>query len=207
MMLPILALAQDDMYFDKLKPKSAKETFPEIRLPFDNGRIAYTGVVIVDSVKMKELFVRAKEWTALTFNSAQDVIQMDDKEAGKLIIKAIDKVNISSKSLGMENITTYSLYFTLNLTFKDNKYKYELNNFRVMLAPSKEIPHPDETLVENTYQSYHKYCCEQKRDYWVNKSMLRLWADILRNVDESAKIIIDELKIAVEKPSNGKNDW
>ena len=59
--------------------------------PNKDGKINYSEVVNVDSVKKEELYNRAKHWLVETFNSAKDVIQIDDKENGEIVGKGYFK--------------------------------------------------------------------------------------------------------------------
>lgn len=64
-------------------------------LPIDNETklITYSEVIILDStVNKSELYSRAREWFAKAFKSSKNVIQMDDKENGKIIGKALMQV-------------------------------------------------------------------------------------------------------------------
>ena len=58
-------------------------------LPIDEktGKIVYSEIVKVDSTSSPELYLRAKTWFVRNFNSANNVIQLDDKESGKIIGK------------------------------------------------------------------------------------------------------------------------
>jgi hypothetical protein len=52
-------------------------------------KITYTEVVYLDSLTDKqEIFSRAREWFASAYKSSINVIQMDDKEGGKIVGKA-----------------------------------------------------------------------------------------------------------------------
>lgn len=57
--------------------------------PIDSitGEIIYSGIVEVDSINSQELYVRTHAWFTHSFGSAQNVIQLDDKETGKIIGK------------------------------------------------------------------------------------------------------------------------
>lgn len=97
-----------------------------INLPIDpeTNKITYSEVVLVDSVTTKqELYLKAKEWFAHAFNSAQNVIQFDDKESGKIIGKGLISVGStlgpvkSSDNLGVVN-------FVVEIQLKNGKYKY-----------------------------------------------------------------------------------
>lgn len=97
--LPMLAFAQD-------LPKD-----PE------TGLITYTEVVPVEGVSQQELYKRARSWFATTFHSANDVVQLESKDEGKIIGKGIAVINIGNLPSDM--------HFTLTLQFKDNRYRYE----------------------------------------------------------------------------------
>jgi hypothetical protein len=73
-----------------------------------------------DSTETKEdLFVKAHEWFAINFRSANHVIQMADKEAGKIIGKGIVKVPLNNWGL---------LEFTFIVECRDGRYKYTMRD-------------------------------------------------------------------------------
>src|SRR6266496_2496034 len=61
----------------------------EIRFPVDTvtGEIKFTEVVYVDSISKLLLYSRAREWFTKAFKSSKAVLDLDDKENGKLIGK------------------------------------------------------------------------------------------------------------------------
>lgn len=79
--------------------------------------------ISIDNTSKNELYNRAKKWTANNFRSSKDVIQLDDKEAGKIIIRGITVYNAPAFNPG----TAYSgnIIFTFSFDCKDGKYKYE----------------------------------------------------------------------------------
>lgn len=89
----------------------------------ENGEIVYSEIVNVDSVSAKVLYVRAHQWFANTFKSAQDVIQLDDKEAGIMIGKGF------FEAVSARNNLIVSVYFTVEIQTKDGRYKYVFSNF------------------------------------------------------------------------------
>ena len=74
-----------------------------------------------------DLFVKANEWVAKTFVSAKDVIQMSDKEAGKILAKGV------MEATGRVGITKCIFYikFTLAIDVKDNKSRCKISEFIV----------------------------------------------------------------------------
>jgi hypothetical protein len=91
------------------------------QLPIDSTShlITYTGVVQANGTQ-QELYSRAREWFAKTYNSAQSVIQMDDKD--KIVGKALMKAYYKKYRFGYIN-------YTVTIYIKDDKYKYEFTEF------------------------------------------------------------------------------
>jgi len=74
------------------------QTFAQAIFPLDeNGEIVYTEIVKVDSIKAKDLYVRAYTWFANSFVNAKNVIQLNDKEAGRILGKGNFDVLIGIK--------------------------------------------------------------------------------------------------------------
>jgi hypothetical protein len=96
-------------------------------LPYDSltRKVVYSEVVQVDSASKNDLYLRCRAWFAKTFLSANNVIQMDDKEAGRIIGRAATK---SSFVYFLVNFK-FTLYYTIAVTIKDGRYKYELSDF------------------------------------------------------------------------------
>jgi len=97
----------------------AQKIFPE-----ESGSIIYSGVVTVDSVKKDELYVRAKKWFVDTYNSAKNVLQMEDKEAGIIVGKGLFDIPYSL-FIGSSIV---SVSHTIKIYTKDGKYKYEVTD-------------------------------------------------------------------------------
>jgi len=77
---------------------------------------------IIDSLNLtrQELYLRARSFVAYNFKNSKNVIQMDDKEAGKIICKG-SMTPLSKGTFGM----TYksNVDFTLTIDIKDGKYR------------------------------------------------------------------------------------
>ena len=90
-------------------------------LPLENGNVVYTEVVKVDSLNKKELYNRVKKWVVLKYKSANDVIQLDDKEDGIIIGKGNFGIKYYSRKPTIEH--------TLQIETKDGRYKYTISSF------------------------------------------------------------------------------
>lgn len=97
-------------------------------LPIDSTthQITYNEVVKSEGVTKDELYVKAREWFAKTAGSAQDVIQMDDKAAGKIIGKGATKGSYSFLLTKFQ----FTLRYTVSITTKDNRYRYDISDFQ-----------------------------------------------------------------------------
>jgi hypothetical protein len=78
----------------------------------------------VDSVakSKSEIYSSTKSFIAQTWNSAQDVIQNDDKENGIIIVKGILREDVYATKLSPDP-TKYTYSYTIKFMMKDNKYK------------------------------------------------------------------------------------
>ena len=91
-------------------------------VPYIDGKVKYSEVVSIDGNTAGQLYGKAKLWFAAAFKSAQDVIQLDDKENGNLLGKGIivqDQVN------GLTNIRK-TWRFTVKIQVKDGRYRAEV---------------------------------------------------------------------------------
>jgi hypothetical protein len=107
LLFPVVALAQKD--------------------PIDTVSFNYSGVNIVDSASAKTLQARARVFVTENFKSAKDVIQLDDQDAGVMIVKG-NIVPIVKSALAGTQEAGY-VNFMVKLQFKDGKYKYTLSDF------------------------------------------------------------------------------
>ena len=91
----------------------------------ETHRITYTGVVEVPGVSKDDLYTRATEWFAKTYNSSNAVLQMQDRAAGELVGKPVLPTTV--RSLGA-NYPAGIVKYTISVYLKDGKYKYEITD-------------------------------------------------------------------------------
>lgn len=118
-------------------------TTSSLNLPTDsNGRVEYQGVVEADKTQ-EEIHSAAREWAARNFKSAQNVIQLDDKEAGNLIAKG----NLGRYTVSLAGY--YTVNFTLQVESKDGRFRYTLDQFTGTHTAGVEDPLSQIKLNEN----------------------------------------------------------
>lgn len=89
-----------------------------------------TGVFEMEGKNKSELFSSINKWISINYNSAQNVIQMNDKETGTIIIKGINEVVYKNtmKSLYPKNkyipeYSTTKFDHLIEINIKDNRYR------------------------------------------------------------------------------------
>jgi len=100
----------------------------------------HTVIIEVPNKKAHQLYTSAREWFALTFKSANDVIQMQDSVAGKIIGKgsaaaSTDFINLESNKKPV--VLSYNIDFTVAIAIKDNKFKASITD--IFVTPSNSI--------------------------------------------------------------------
>lgn len=101
------------------------------------GKYSASAVVEVSATK-DELFNRAKQWIALRYTSANNVIQLSDKENGEIICKGNFAVNLFMKQGWIKH--------TLILEFKDNKFRYTFTDLSYFSFGSGEFPFESKSM-------------------------------------------------------------
>lgn len=88
--------------------------------------LTFEKVIETDSVGKAMIFANINDWFASTYKSANDVIQMADKEAGIIVGNGS-----MSYSFGGFSYLCYEGYlkYTIKVYVKDNRYKIVLTNF------------------------------------------------------------------------------
>jgi len=174
-----------------------KET---LKLPIDSlsNKIIYTDVVYVDSLTSKlELYLRAREWFAKTYKSATNVIQMEDKESGKIVGKALLNVYMTT-FVGSKEDGGY-INYTITLYVKDGRYKYEITDFyhTGIFVNSTVGKQPDGGACE--------LLIDQKKGFWGN-SYKKTYESYLFQMDENIKALVSDLKEAMTTNIK-KEEW
>lgn len=105
----------------KIESKTIENYFPE-----NNYEESEFSEVIQCASTKDILFQNAKKWAVSTFYDYKDVLQFEDKEIGRLIVKGIYKPGTIGNLINREN---EEFRFTITFDFKDNKYRYKINGF------------------------------------------------------------------------------
>jgi hypothetical protein len=93
-----------------------------VTLPIKSQQL--TDVIEIPDKTSDQLYSTAREWFALTFKSANDVIQLNDPVEKKIIGKGLKKTGYYIKKI----YVALDMNFTLFVQFKEGKYKYDIQS-------------------------------------------------------------------------------
>ena len=97
-----------------------------------NG-IGATEGVYESSMTKAQLWSNLKRWVATSFGSYKHTVDMEDKEAGTMIIK------FNSFDERFKIYTSLKLSATLQIDVRDNKWRYKISDAEYALAPNSNL--------------------------------------------------------------------
>lgn len=179
--------------------KNAIKETPEMPIDESTGKITFTDVIYLqDSTISKDvLFSKAQEWFAKTYNSSKSVLQMNDKESGKLIGKAL--MQVYHKAMGKDYESGH-INYTISIFVKDGRYKYEITDLHHtgQLSGSQKISDygPCEEMINTTHKT-------------MGASHQKLYNYYLLQVKENIEALVANLIAEMQKTSVEKkgDDW
>lgn len=93
----------------------------QLEMDSTTGKWMYRQVVRLDSVKAGDLYERARQWLVLAYKSADDVIQYENKEEGKLMGRGVWKPPIS--------LNNEKNWHVIILECRDGRVRYTFTDF------------------------------------------------------------------------------
>ncbi|MDX2283707.1 MAG: DUF4468 domain-containing protein [Bacteroidia bacterium] len=99
---------------------------------FAQEKLVESKIIQADSLSKDDIFIFVNEWFAKSYKSANDVIQMSDKEAGIVVGKGR-----FTYSYGKIVYAPYEGYvsYTIKVAIKDSRFKVELTDFTHAVNP------------------------------------------------------------------------
>lgn len=91
-------------------------------VPYENLSVRYKGVIEVPGLSGADIYNRAKKWVAQNYRSSKDVIQLDNKETGEIIVKGYATLDYSHPLYA----GIWRSYHILFIQIKEGKYRYEM---------------------------------------------------------------------------------
>lgn len=99
------------------------------KLPIDEEtqKVTFIDVSEVSGVSQDEIYSKVKTWIASNFRSSKSVIDLDDREGGKIIIKG--NIDVGDVKDVMTTFDGGYYNFVMTILMKDGKYKVSATNF------------------------------------------------------------------------------
>ena len=162
-------------------------------IPKVDGKYEYTEIIVLDSTYKKEiLYKNSKLFFANVFKSAKDVIQYDDREEGKVIVKGNFSVEGSQSSVLLPHFTEeWKVNFSLEIFSKDGKYRYRLYDLSILRIADSDVIFP--ISVDDAYK--------ETQTGITKKLDKKLFVDMLYEI----KSTISTLKSYMSKKTNTSN--
>jgi hypothetical protein len=158
-----------------------------------NGNIEFSEVVPT-TLNKNVLHANAKEWVAKTFGDYKRVLQFEDNENCKLIIKGLSNIEYAYGIPGMA--TTEDISYTITIESKDGKYRYTFDNVLVnqTLTVLGTSVHPKPFPPTDHKQNIDKYNKELTDLKLIDESSLKKKAlkEHQEKISKLQKNIIDE---------------
>lgn len=188
-----------------------------------------TGIFEVKELSKSDLFSEINKWVSVNYTASKNVIQMNDKESGILIIKGTNEVqyenawkSLYKKSKIISKYSTLKISHLIEINVKDNKFRIvykltdieDLNNvFNNMIIENCPNCIDFNKSNENSITE-----CNEFIDEYLKKGMLgkRKRAEFISMTDEmfqlmNSTIVFDIKKImtSIYKSvlSEKKDDW
>jgi len=160
--------------------------------------LQYEEVVKVDSVTTKdELYNRARTWTSQVFNSKNNLITTEDKQAGEISGIGYYDYRADKKYKGSSCVEG-PLTYKFSIFLKDGRYKYLFHSFDHKGSRGNicnRIDYGRLTLTEEAP--------EKGRGIAYNYG----WEDVKYKTKLKVEGLVAELKEAMIKKYEGSNDW
>jgi len=108
-----------------------------------NGNVYFSGIVIDSPLSKNTLYINAKTYFVDAFQSAKDVIQLDDKDNGIIMGKGSFEIPYKMNFMFTLPMTVGQ---TIKIYIKDFKYKYEFTDFNYEFFTPAVEGNPGEEL-------------------------------------------------------------
>jgi hypothetical protein len=171
------------------------------------NELSYSEVVQSPNNNANQLYSNIYEWFAKTYNSANNVIQLNDKENGKIIGKGGFTIIPIHQWGNIKTPQTFFVNYTLTVQIKDGRFKYDFSNITVKPIQSTA------TFGIETYYNIDKEKLKEetakvvKNEKQIEKmveSTYSFQTEIFRLTDENILSVIKSIKNnSVVK----KEDW
>lgn len=173
-------------------------------LPLFSLAQQYSEVIELPNKSAVQSYRSANEWFAVKFNSAKDVIQLNDSIQKKIIAKGVQVVNHQIGKV----VAELNVFFTLIVQFKDGKYKYDLTIDEIKTQGAQQFTYNElkEMATEEGLIAYNK---RMGISWSMGNKMIGKVVEsnklIVTEIDQQLKGMINDLTAALKKDTATTN--
>lgn len=175
--------------------------------------LTYSRVVDVDSTTKEVIYERALKWFTQHTTGSKASLTTQDKDKGEISAKMA--IPYESAYIELRQETKGYIWFTLSISCKDNKYRYEFTNFtHEGTSHQRDISNVlfDE-YIDYQAVSFGLLSKDTIAPQWMVKKngrkwAAKVWAELKTGCRASAIKIMESLHAAIETPlAVKKDDW
>lgn len=163
--------------------------------------IQFDEVIKAEGKPVSEVYTTIKMWVATNFNSAQDVIQMDDAQNGIMICKGAFEYDHGGGIAGA--VMDGWVKYTLQIQVRDGRYKVSIGNFTHEAKPSRSAGYDWSMGLITTRE-------RAKAKGVVDARQKKAWKNLKTMCKMKAYELIEGLKAATEQGAglmDSGDDW
>jgi hypothetical protein len=176
-----------------------------------------TKVFEVADKNKSELFSSINKWISINYNSAKNVIQMNDKEAGTIIIKGINKIDCDVNTTKNSYTYNFVINHTIEVNIKDNKYRIIYRMTDIKVKSEYEWPSVFYNCIvlngsnDNALTEYEEYSRKVLKS--LSKKKLKESSDLIKPMFEDINTcILNDIKktiksIELSTISKAEDEW
>ena len=163
--------------------------------------IQFDEVIKAEGKSVAEVYTTVKTWVATNFNSAQDVIQMDDPDNGILVCRGTFEYNNGGGIMGA--VLDGWVFYTLKVQVREGRYKVSVGNFTHKANPVKNGVYDWSLGLITTRE-------RAKEKGTVDGRQKKAWKKLKTVCEAKAYDLIERLKAATEQGAglmDSDDDW
>lgn len=199
---------------------------------FTSQEKSIVGIFKAEEKTKADIFALINKWIAINYNSAQNVIQMNDKESGDIIVKGINEATYKNvmkelfpKNKYLQDYNTLDFNHTLDINVKDNKYRVTYSLTDIIKPQGLSDYNIDDQykvifdmidftgLKQDKISDYNIYIEDLYKKSLVGKKKrakaqeltVPIYEEMIKGVSESMKATMLSIEKSVNLKSN--DDW
>lgn len=165
---------------------------------FSQEKLSFEKVIQVDSLVKDKIYFGLKNWISTAYVSSKEVLEMDDKDAGLLVLSTRQ-----TYSFGKLYYICYDGYldYKVKIQIKDYRFKITVTNFIHTVLPSNNYLCALGLLTTDLeYKGKGAWGAKPYND--------KVWADLINNATNISNNLFSIIsKINFDNPTKKDDNW